>query len=117
MRTVQRGVVTNDIGSKRKGVSPITIFSQSSVREGRRVEGYIRGSVPVLLERLQDPDYSGLVLTTNNSRLGVIQSPVPEEELTLGWSTLKRVVPVGLWRRVDNSAALVYGVEVKVHEQ
>jgi hypothetical protein len=53
------------------------------------------------------------------ARLGVIQPPVLEEELTLSWFAAKRIVPIGFWSRVrvDNSAVHVYGVKVEVHEQ
>jgi hypothetical protein len=52
------------------------------------------------------------------ARLGVMQSPVLEEDLTLRWLR-KRIVPVRFWSRVrvDNSVARVYGVKVKFHEQ
>jgi hypothetical protein len=53
------------------------------------------------------------------ARLGVIQPPVLEEELTLGWLAVKRIVPVGFRSRVrvDDSVADVNGVKVKVREQ
>jgi hypothetical protein len=59
------------------------------------------------------------LLTTGNSRIGVIQSRIPEEELTLDRPTSQRIIPVGFWSRVrvDNLAAHVYSVKVIVHEQ
>jgi hypothetical protein len=49
---------------------------------------------------------------------GLYISPVLEEELTLGWLAVKRIVPVGFWSRVraNNSIADIYRVKVKVHE-
>jgi hypothetical protein len=59
------------------------------------------------------------LLTTGNSRLGIIQPRVLEEELTIDWTTPQRIIPVRFWNRVgvDNSAAHVYSVKFKVHEQ
>ena len=61
------------------------------------------------------------LLMTGNSRLGAIQSRVLQEELTIDWPTPQRIIPVGFWNRlevrVDNSAAHVYSVKFKVHEQ
>jgi hypothetical protein len=65
-----------------------------------------------------EPHDSGLYSCQRATRrLGVIQSPVLEEELALSRPAPNRVVPVGFWRRVDNSTVRVYGVKVKIHEQ
>jgi hypothetical protein len=73
----------------------------------------------MLSSTFQGPDYSGL--DSSNSRLGVIQSRVPEEELTLtpNRPATQGIIPVGFWSRVriENLAAHVYSVKVKVHEQ
>ena len=49
--------------------------------------------------------------------LGIIQSPVFEEELALSRPAPNKIIPVGFWRRVDDSTARIYGVKVKIHEQ